>query len=173
VIDYAQIDAGSFDSLPPDKLARLLDVEEPAGDALAWSRADAAAALRQQLDAPLLPDLLNIPGIERGRLEALVRSRPDTVSFAAQLTGRDPTTELLDAVKRWARIMREQRSSPLQGGPATVLYYAAIAAALSRTRQRITRLSTLELRAGFDWALVQEGAEGLQPLFREALGSLS
>lgn len=173
MIDFAQIQSQSFDSLSPEKLARLLDVEGTAEDAVAWSRADAAAALRQQLAAPLLPDLLAIPGIERERLEALVRSRPHTGSFAAQLTGRESTTELLEAVKRWARMMREQRSSPLQGGPATVLYYAAIASALCRARQRITRLSTPELRAGFDWALVQQGAEALQPLFREALQQLA
>jgi hypothetical protein len=172
VTDFAQIDSQSFDSLPPAKLARLLDVEGGGAEAAAWTAADAAAALRQQLQAPLLPDLLAAPGAERERLEALVRSRPETATFAAQLTGREPTTELLESIKRWARHMREQPSSPLRGGPATVLYYAAIAAALVRTGRRITTLTDGQLRAGFEWALVQEGAEGLQGLLREAHAAL-
>lgn len=172
------LDPASFDSLPPAKLALLLDVEgcegaERRSGEGGWTRADAAAALRQQLSTPLLPDLLVVPGAERGRLERLVETHPQMQTFGTQLTGPDPSAELLDTLKRWARFMGDQPGSPLHGGPATVLYYAAIAAALARAGQRITRLSDSQLQAGFEWAMIQEGAEVLREGFDAALAVLS
>jgi hypothetical protein len=36
----------------------------------------------------------------------------------------------------------------------------------------MTRLPDSQLRAGFEWAMIQEGAEGLRELFGAALGRL-
>jgi len=155
----------SFDGLSPGKLARLLDMDQ-----VRWTREDASAALRQQLGSPLLPDLLMVPGAERERLERMVAAGGSpTESFAAQLMGGGPTLELLEAIKRWSRQMRDEPSSPLHGGPATVIYYGAIAAALSRLGVRITKLTDEQLRGGFEWSRMQQGGEGLRGTFESGL----
>ena len=148
----------ALDMLPPHTLARLLNLDAPAH----WSDHDAAAALRHQLAAPLLPDLARVPGIEIERLRPLIE--PHT-TFLAAVSAPSPALELLDAIKQWARHVRDDPASPLAGGPATVLYYAAIAAAQARLHQRITALTDDQLRAGQAWARAFPGAESLGFLF--------
>jgi hypothetical protein len=158
------LDSESFDGLSPGKLARLLDMDQ-----VRWTREDASAALRQQLGSPLLPDLLMVPGAQRERLERLVAAGVPGESFATQLMGDAPALELLEAIKRWARQMREEPSSPLNGVPATVIYYAAIAAALARLGVRISKLTDEQLRGGFEWSRIQQGGEALRGTFNQAL----
>src|SRR5271165_5297961 len=98
-------------NLPPEKLAHLLDLES----LLQWSSIpdDAAAILRHQLAAPLLPDLASAPGSEAARLEALLKNRPFTQNFLAQLTAITPSLELLQAIKDFARHANNSPAHPL------------------------------------------------------------
>ena len=155
------------------QLSQLLDVERVA----AWGHADAVAALRHQLAAPLLPDLA-LPrqvAIASARLRqvAVVYGRWGVDTFGEQLLSPTPALEVLVAVKEYARTLAHDRNSPLAGAPAAVLYYAAIAAAKLRLHQRITHLPDRELADGFTWAMAQEGAESLCQLFHEALDDLA
>ena len=138
------MDPAPLDDLANGQLAKLLDPDHMD----AWPDADAADILRHQLAAPLLPDLATSSGAEPVRLESLVRGRLGAESFVRQLTFITPSLELLIAIKQFGRQLRDAPESPLQGSPATVLYYAAIAAALIRCKERITRLLDADLRAG-------------------------
>lgn len=150
----------SVEKLPPEQLVQLLDIDAPPH----WNAVDAAAALRQQLAAPLLPDLASAPGARVEHLETLAAG---TASFLAALIA-PPNVELLHAIKLWARQVRGDRATPLAPGPATLFYYAALAAAMVHFKVRITSLSDAQLREGFRWAAGYSGAELLSPLFKAA-----
>ncbi len=163
------MDHTTLDHLGHAQLAKLLDADRLPE----WSEADKAEILGHQLAAPLLPDLAMIPGAETVRLQALVRDRPGAESFLRQLTFITPSLELLIAIKGFARHFRDVRESPLHGMPATILYYAAIAAALARCKARITRLHDADLRTGFTWAKQQPAAEPLITIFTAAQEQLA
>ena len=57
------------------------------------------------------------------------------------LTASLAEVELLKAVKMWARQVRGEGANPLGGGGATVIYYAAIAAARVGGKESMTGLS--------------------------------
>jgi hypothetical protein len=151
----------------PDQLARMLDVSGVRG----WSDSDAAVILRHQLDAPLLPELAQLPGVEMGRLSAALPSDQSVPSLLGTLTCDSPPTEILEAIKSFARHLEKNPDSPLQGGPAAVIYYAALAAAALQ-RKQITQLSRAEMEHGFGWAMDQPGADGLRQLFEAATNIL-
>lgn len=156
-------------NLEPSKLARMLAADDLAD----WTGDDTAAILRHQLAAPLLPDLLLVPGAEEPRLRALLQNRPGAASFLDQLTALHPSLELLHAIKAFARHVHDDRANPLHGPPSDILYYAAIAAALLRGNERITSLSNADLRTGLNWTLAQHGAEPLAHILRGALARLT
>jgi hypothetical protein len=156
----------SIDMLAPERLARLLDVDTPA----VWTEADATAALRHQLAAPLLPDLALAPGSELDHLRPFAEAYP---TLLAALTAPSPPLGLLQAIKRWARHVRNDSASPLSRGPATVLYYAAIAAAREHPWASITSLTPDQLHKGFSWSMAFSGAEALARLFPPAMRTLS
>lgn len=154
----------ALNSAAPETLARLLQAE----DAPAWSAQNAAAVIAHQLAAPLLPDLLDFPGAEPKRTEALVRITPGLFSFAHLLAHPHPPLELLNALRLFARHHRDNTSSPIHGDPATVLYFAAIAAALATSGKRISQLDDEALRQAFRWCRDYPAAPALQPLFTAA-----
>jgi hypothetical protein len=161
-------DWSRMQNLDPSKLARMLAVE----GLPSWTGDDAAAILRHQLAAPLLPDLLLAPGAEESRLRSLVTDRPGAASFLEQLTALHPSLELLQAIKAFARRVHDDPANPLHGSPSDVLYYASIASALLRCHQRITTLPDADLRAGLSWTLGQAGAEPLRHILSGALQKL-
>ena len=155
------------------QLSRLLDIERMTG----WGQADAVAALRHQLAAKLLPDLAP-PGkatIVSARLNQLadLYGRWGSGTFGEQLLSPTPALEVLQAIKEHARALSQNQNSPLAGAPAAVLYYAAIAAAKLRLHLKITHLPDRELANGYAWAMEQEGAETLIPLFHDAIDDLA
>jgi hypothetical protein len=66
-----------------------------------------------------------------------------------------PPLELLRLAKDFAKAAQANPGSAIPKEVAWVLYYLSIATALVRLRQRITHLSDVELRQGFDWVLAQ------------------
>jgi hypothetical protein len=72
-----------------------------------------------------------------------------------------------------AKTSDRRSANPLPEEVATVLYYAAIAAALLRHGQRISRVSDATLREGTDWVLEQEWVAGpLRGLFVDARSAM-
>jgi len=162
-------DWSRMQNLDPSKLARMLAVDDLAN----WTGDDATAILRHQLAAPLLPDLLLVPGAEESRLRALVQDRPGATSFVDQLTTLHPSLELLQAIKSFARHVHDDPANPLHGTPSDVLYFTAIAAAMLRCNQRITSLGDADLRIGIDWAQRQSGSEPLRHILQAAFDQLA
>lgn len=121
-----------------------------------WEAEELGSILQHQLDAPLGPDL--------GLVD---RSLPDRLPQLAAAGGRPlgtfrdlfvdprPPLELLELTKRFAKRCRSQEDSALPGEIATVLYFLAIAAALTRCGRRISGLDEPALCHGLDWALAQ------------------
>ena len=66
-----------------------------------------------------------------------------------------PPTELLDLIRQFAKICRTRSDGPLPAEIATVLYVAAIVAAIVTNNQRITKLDDQALCYSLEWALEQ------------------
>jgi len=148
--------ADSFDSLDVRQLSRMLDLDAAAhtGD---WSPEEFAAILEHQLAAPLELELVGVDpklstrlGRWRGRSEHPLRT------FSDLLAHPRPPVELLDAVKRFAKRARTTADGPLPDDVATVLYFACIAASMTRCERRITRLDDTALCEGLGWARDQD-----------------
>lgn len=145
------MDGSSVEKMGPLELARMLRLDAEAETP--WS--DWAEAVEHQLSASLLPDLSSVRGAERKRLEKLVAGRLGAESFLRQLTFVTPSMELLVAIKRFGREKRDDKTNGLCGNGGTLLYFAAIAAAVGRCGERITQLSDEQLVTGFRWGLEQ------------------
>ena len=128
------------------------------GDAPArvWRPEELAAVFRHQMAAPVWVDLGALsPGaagklVRINRLDGRIRSFRDLFQHPA------PPSELLELVKDFAKLNRDQPESVLPTEVATALYFLSIAAALVRLQRRITALSDEQLREGFVWALRQD-----------------
>jgi hypothetical protein len=159
------MNTGRVDLLTPTQLSRLLDIDAR----VSWGEDDAAAALRHQLAAPLLPDLAGLCG---ATVVLEPSSETGNQTFLDQLTSVRPDIDLLWGLKRFARQMRDEEASPLKGAPATVLYYSAIARSRACTGARIAQLTDGQIREGCQWALAQEGTEALAAMLRDAVARL-
>ena len=153
---------------PPAKLAKLLDVALMGDSKDPWHHKDAAAILRHQLAAPLLPDLLIVPGAEADRLRESVKIGPDTGSFGEQLASPRPSLELLEAIKHFARHVRDDVSSPCEATRRMCSILPRLPRAGALQHAWVTTLSDPDLREGFAWAARQPGAESLQHVLQEA-----
>jgi hypothetical protein len=67
----------------------------------------------------------------------------------------DPGVELLALVKDYAKALRADPEGVLPPEVASVVYYAAIAAALARYGERISDLDDHQLRAGLGWVVAR------------------
>ncbi len=149
-----------------DALSRLLALDR--ADQSAWGAADLHAILCHQLDAEVEFDLTHFGGVARETMANVATSGdvkgPRT--FGQLLTDPDPPLEMLDMIRRFAKRSRTQGSEGMPEEVATVLYYAAIAAARLRHRVSISKLDDAALGSGLDWALRQSWmAEPLRDLF--------
>ncbi len=82
-------------------------------------------------------------------------AHPPIRSVADLLYHPQPPVQLLNSLKELAK---DKREDPLSDSPpevAVALYYAGIAAALTRCGERITTLRDDELRAGLNWVAKQ------------------
>ena len=133
----------------PNHLARLFDLAD--SDAREWGPGDIASILRHQLLTPLRVDLPDAAG-ELSR----AAPSPPIETFGDLLNHPSPPLPLLKRVKEFAKASRMSGTTgPLHPEVATIIYYAAVAAALLRHHARITRLDHATLRQGFEWAVRQ------------------
>lgn len=146
------------------------DVPAPealAPDALASEAQDLGEVLRGQLAARIVfdPSRLATAANRDGAADAAGSLR----SLGDLLADPNPPLELLELTKEFAKASDGRSDAPLPPPVATVLYYAAILAALLRHGRRITRLPDRALRDGVAWALRRPWLDaGTRRLFREA-----
>lgn len=156
-------EVNAIDSLKPAKLAALLDIKK----LTVWDGEDPGSILRKQLDVPLVPDVFSAPQVEQLYGHVLSEGYFASKTFEDALQAPWLPKEVFKAIKEFAQYVQNLPESPIRGGPATVLYYAAIAACLSCGEQ-ISTLRPDQLYDGFAWASDQPGAEGLQHVFEQA-----
>ncbi|MBB6429637.1 hypothetical protein [Algisphaera agarilytica] len=143
----------------PTALVELFNLGQ-AESPLPWNTNDLAAILRHQLHQPLgpLPD----------KVEDGLATRPHLELF----TQTSPPLDRLRRVKDQAKAGSNQ-DDELPRDVATVMYYAALAAArLHHPDESITRLDDEAFRVGLDWALQLPWLDpALKPLFSQAYDS--
>ena len=158
----------------PKSLARLMGLgagEQRGG----WAPHELADVLRHQLRAPLLFDQGAMAAMAAaaagGGAPAAGEAPPG--SFEDLFRHPRPPLPLLRLTKDFAKAADRPSDGPIPAEVATVLYYAAIVAALLRHGERISQLRDDELSAGVTWALEQPWLDGaLRTLFVEARGRL-
>jgi hypothetical protein len=141
-----------------------------------WRPDELGEILRHQLEAPLLFDLGSSSSGTHFTDEQGAPVEPDASgvsSFGELFLHPRPPLPMLRLTKRFAKTSDRRTANPLPEEVATVLYYAAIVAALLRHGERISRVSDSTLREGTDWVLEREWVGGpLRGLFEEARSAM-
>ena len=160
-----------LDHCQAEQLATLLS---SCGDTLhTWTPDDLAAILQHQLSLDPETDIETY--VSRGspgrRTKPTGEGRFD--SYTAFFQQKAPPLDLLRCVKDCAKAAVRDPDAPLPDDVATVIYFVAIAVALTAHGERITRLNDEGLRWGFDWSLKQTWvADALRPLLTAGLDAL-
>jgi DNA-directed RNA polymerase specialized sigma24 family protein len=153
---------------PGFRLARLVQLPLPD---------DFAGQLRQVLAAPVTLDLGALDAVMAARARAWAEGEHLLLMSLGELLHHPrPLPELLQLVKNFAKDSRRDPESPLPPAVATVIYFASIAAALARCRERISQQDSASLRQGLQWccdqAWVDETTRGLLQEGLRALDSM-
>ena len=154
-------------------LSQLLACDEQPG--ATWSKSDLHAILRHQLEADVEFDLTHFGGVARATLTSVAthQDSAEHQTFGQLLAAPDPPLEMLELVRRFAKRSRVQRSGDLPDEVATVLYYAAIAAARLRHGTSLSKLDDETLWDGLAWGLEQDWLTApLRDLFSETLKAI-
>ena len=156
-----------------DALSRLLACDS--GEASSWNDADLHAMLCHQLSAEIEFDLTHFGGVAGEPLASSVAEGQEQGlgTFGDLLTASDPSVESLEMIRRFAKRFRTGPSEGLPEEIATVLYYAAIAAARVRLGVSISKLPDAAIKDGLRWGCQLPWlTESLRQLFSEALEGL-
>lgn len=122
-----------------------------------WTESEYADILRHQLDAPILIDLSRLSVADQTQLREISDlSRGEILNFGHLLDSPAPPADLLVLTKDFAKLSDRDEARLLPPPVASVLYYAAIAAALLRLNVRITALGDEQIGSGVEWALSQD-----------------
>ena len=157
------------DDLHPSSLARLFDVAAHADGAR--EVADLEAMLRHVLSSRRLPTCCQgWPLRKSERLILAASGATEPVTLAALFSSMDPPLDLLSAVKHGARRATRGDNGSLPKDIASLVYFAAIAAALVRCGQRISKLDPDLLCQGAQMMLDRPWiGEPFRPLFEEVV----
>ena len=126
----------------------------------AWKAEELASMLRHQLAAPLSMDL-DPPGGEQ-TLTKICRdalAEHDGITFGQLFANVNPPLALLEMVKDFAKGQGQDPAERLPRDIASVLYLAAISAALLRCDARVTNLTDAALIKRLRWASDQPWVE--------------
>lgn len=161
-----------FESTSAARLAEFL--ESAAGEEGCWGPEDLGGLLRHQLSAPLEFDPGDLSeNAARRAQQALSHCDATLGSFRDLFQHPNPPLDLLRLTKWFAKSSRSRINSPLPREIATLLYFAAIAAAYTRCQTRITQLDDAALREGLEWGAQQCWVDDeTRSLFQEALRAL-
>ena len=131
--------------------------------------------LCHQLNADIEFDLTHFGGVARETLASSIAEGRDQGlgTFGDVLTAPNPSAESLEMIRRFAKRFRTGHSEGLPEEIATVLYYAAIAAARVRLGVSISKLTDAAITDGLRWSChLPWLTESLKQLFGEALEGL-
>ena len=160
------------ETLQPELLSRVLGLDERAQPP--WGTEELGILLRHLLATPVQFYLGELdPDLARRLRRSTREAALPIVSLGDLLDAHAPDPSLLDLIKRFARVQRNDPNSPLPRDIAAVVYYLCIAVASVRAGQEITTLAPDDLRRGLSWAagLSWIGPEVALPL-REKLERL-
>ena len=135
-----------------------------------WQESELEAIFRHQMAAPVVVELGGLDSVLAKRVRLLATAQGLLLkSFRDVFRHPSPPLELLLLIKDFAKANRGHFDAVLPNEIASVLYYASIAAALVRCRERITKLTDQELLRGFGWAMKQSWLEAeMRQLLAEA-----
>ncbi len=162
---------GIYDS-DPDNLARLLKLEEGRRDE--WGTDEVEQILEHQLQAPLADEIGRIYPEKQDQVRDQGRAQEPPIETVGDLLRHDaPPEDLLDMLKDGAKAARRDTTESLPVEVPTAIYFASIAAALVKNDERISSLSSEEMKKGFDWASGQDWfGKQLKDLLQEATRKL-
>jgi len=120
-----------------------------------WSTAELRDMLRHQMAAPLHLSLGTLSGEVAHQLRLIDPPLDRLITLGQLLHHPEPPVELLKLVKRFAKMCRNDPENPLPSEIVMLLYYASIAIAWQRRRERISDLSPAALRRGLGWLVAQ------------------
>ena len=146
-----------------------------------WEPLDLERLLKRLLSVPLaeaLPGFVGVPplGGGPGCPQGPPAGRPPkggtptsrSLTLAVLFTDPNPPIEVLKAIKEWSRRSTRAPEPPLPGDIASLLYFAAIAAAHLRHNQWISKLDPSLLRQGIEMLLAKPWiSEPFRGLFQE------
>jgi len=153
----------NLDARCPVVLARMMSLGSEVRQI--WGPDDLAAVLRHQLASPIWRELddMQVPSPS-----ALRESEGKGIkTFADLFFHPTPPLELLELVKRYAKLSRHDHNCPLPEDIAMLLYYLSIGAALLKCGQRISEMDDASLRRGIGWYTQRTW---IDPRVRELLG---
>lgn len=152
-------------------LARIVDFSK-AGE-VPFPEEELGAVWKHQLDAPLNSDL------DLSRLELKKSRRADDagevpVTFGELLRDKNPPLELLCEVKDFGKNSWTIGENALPKEIGTVLYFAAVAAAMQQCDASITSLSRRQMRRGLKWCTKQKWLDAeTRALLKNCAGSVA
>jgi len=121
-----------------------------------WRPKELAAAWDYHLSAPLEFELGTLSAPRERALRDLTMAQGLTLSSLRALMQHPvPPVELLTMIAKFAKACSKSKDPPLPAEVAGVLYYLAIAVALTRLGTLVTRLRRADLVRGLDWAMAQ------------------
>lgn len=163
----------AIDETGPQDLAAMLEVRDER-DSL-WDPEELGHLLRHQLSQPLDAFLKNIDGIPSPTLAPQLSTEDaPLVTLSDLFRHPKPPLELLQAVKRVARSSVKVEVTAVPVDISSVLYFAAIAAALVHHGTRITKSGDDVLRYGLQVMLERAWLDDdTRRLLRDAIGGES
>ena len=138
----------------PQSLTHMMNLD--AGGQDLWGPEELGEILEHQLAAPLECDLDSLDKRLVRRLKE-INSAGGTplVSFGDLLHHPSPPVEFLELTKRFAKICRSDRHSPLPSEIATILYFSSIVVAMTKCGRRITKMDDRSVQYSLNWAIRQ------------------
>jgi hypothetical protein len=122
-----------------------------------WTAAELHQLLQHQLDARLPDSLADALPLDQARLLTLCAAAVPRITTLRELFAHPaPGLELLELVKKHAKLCRSNAESTLPENLASAIYYAAIAVALLRHKTRMTQLDDVAIAGGLDWVASRE-----------------
>ena len=157
----------------PESLARLMDLDGNARRL--WQPRELRAILKHQLSCPMQFEMSGLGRGLAGRLRAFASSEGLLIAGLGDLLRHpDPPVELLVLMKDFAKGHLCHPGSAFPPEISTYLYFASIAAALTRCEERITKLTDDSLRNALRWLIGQPWVdEPGRVLFSEGLDALN
>lgn len=161
-----------LDNANSNQLSKLLGLNPAQEDA--WTDSDLSWSLKQFLDSPTPADPESPATPGRKPAPAVNAKRPDAPKTVRDvLLAASPDLETLKVLKVFAKSAAKRQGRTLPTDVATCIYHAAIAAAMVRLGERLTRLDDEAIVRSWRWALAQKWIDGgLRDLFTEGVAKL-